>query len=406
MAVFRYTAVDHSGQRIAGEIQGVTREAVVRQLSEAGHFPIDVTEGMVGTPSPGRRAFPAFGRMVSAAEITQFARQLAILLNAGLTLSRAIALIEGEAGSRRLKGLLRQVHADIADGKSLADALETRAGQFPAVMVSMVRAAEASGTLPDTLERIADTREREQRLRAKLVSALLYPSFLIVTAVASLIVIMLLVVPRFKAMLADPGVRLPPATATIIAVSDWLTEHGASAAAGLAIAVVGALVLRRQPGVRRFLDRAVLRLPLIGNLARMSLTVRFCRTLGALIANGIAVPAALNLTRETLGNHAAASAVGAMGRELRKGGDLARLMEASHLFPPIVIAIMRAGEETGGLAKSALYLADMFEQQLDVATQRLVTILEPVIIVVVSAVVAAIVVSIMGAVVSVYDIAL
>jgi general secretion pathway protein F len=355
MAVFHYTAVDRSGQRIAGEMQGATREAVVRHLSEAGHFPIDVSEGMVGTPSTAGRPRWARGRRPSAAEITQLTRQLAILLNAGLTLSRAIDLIEGEAGSRRLKGLIRQIHADIADGKSLADALEARAGQFPPVVVSMVRAAEASGTLPETLERIAEGREREQRLRAKLTSALLYPTFLIVTAVASLVVIMLVVVPRFKAMLADSGVRLPPATATIIAVSDWLNEHGASLAVALAIAVVGVLILRRQPGVRRLLDRAVLRLPLIGNLARMSLTVRFCRTLGSLIANGIAVPAALNLTRETMGNHAAAGAVAAMGRELRKGSDLARLMEASHLFPPIVVAIMRAGEETGGLAKAALY---------------------------------------------------
>jgi general secretion pathway protein F len=128
--------------------------------------------------------------------------------------------------------------------------------------------------------------------------------------------------------------------------------------------------------------------------------------LGSLLANGIAVPTALNLTRDVMGNGEAAGAVAAMSRDLRKGSDLARLMEASRLFPPVVIAIMRAGEETGGLSKSALYLADMFEQRLDLATQRLVTILEPVIIVGVSVVVAVIVVSIMGAVVSVYDFAL
>jgi type II secretory pathway component PulF len=207
-------------------------------------------------------------------------------------------------------------------------------------------------------------------------------------------------------MLSDSGVRLPPATANIIAVSDWLNEHWPALAVGVALATLAALVLRRRPVVRRFLDRAVLRLPVVAGLVRMDLTVRFCRTLGSLLANGIAVPAALNLTREVMGNHAAAGAVGAMSRELRKGSDLARLMEASHLFPPIVIALMRAGEETGGLAKSALFLADMFEERLDVATQRLVTILEPVIIVTVSAVVATIVISIMGAVLSVYDVAL
>ncbi len=405
MPVFHYTALDRGGQRIAGEMQGPSREIVVRQLSDAGHFPIDVVAGDAGAPAPARSLF-AFRRAASAEEITQFARQLAMLVNAGLSLPRAVDLIEGEAGGRGLKGVARRIHADISGGKSLAEALEASSGQFPPVFVSMVRAAEASGTLPEALERIAETREREQKMRAKLVSALLYPSFLVVTAIASLLIIMLFVVPRFKAMLTDTGMRLPPSAANIIAVSDWLEAHWTTVAAALGLTAIAVFLLRRRPGVRRFLDRAVLRLPVVGGLVRMDLTVRFCRTLGSLLANGIAVPTALNLTRDVMGNGEASGAVAAMSRDLRKGSDLARLMEASRLFPPIVIAIMRAGEETGGLAKSALYLADMFEQKLDMTTQRLVTILEPVIIVGVSVVVAAIVVSIMGAVVSVYDFAL
>jgi general secretion pathway protein F len=405
MPVFHYTALDRGGQRIAGEMQGPSREVVVRQLSDAGHFPIDVVVGEAGAPAPARSLL-AFGRGASAVEITQFARQLAMLVNAGLSLPRAVSLIEGEAGGRGLKRVARQIHADISGGKSLAEALEARGGQFPPVLVSMVRAAEASGSLPEALERIAETREREQRMRAKLVSALLYPSFLVVTAIAALLVIMLFVVPRFKAMLTDSGMRLPPSAANVIAVSDWLNAHWATLAAGLGLAAAAVLLLRRRPVVRRFLDRVVLRLPLVGGLVRMDLTVRFCRTLGSLLANGIAVPTALNLTRDVMGNGEAAGAVAAMSRDLRKGSDLARLMEASRLFPPVVIAIMRAGEETGGLSKSALYLADMFEQKLDMSTQRLVTILEPVIIVGVSVAVAAIVVSIMGAVVGVYDFAL
>ena len=405
MPVFHYTALDRGGQRIAGEVQGPSREVVIRQLSDAGHFPIEVMAGEADAPAPVRSLF-TFGRTASTVEITEFARQLAMLVNAGLSLPRAVSLIEGEAGGRGLKRIARQIQVDISGGKSLAEALEARGGHFPPLFVSMVRAAEASGTLPEALERIAETREREQRMRAKLVSALLYPSFLVVTAIASLLIIMLFVVPRFKAMLTDSGTRLPPSAANIIAVSDWLNANWAALAAGFGVATVAVLLLRRRPVVRRFLDRAVLRLPLVGGLVRMDLTVRFCRTLGSLLANGIAVPTALNLTRDVMGNGEAAGAVGAMSRDLRKGSDLARLMETSRLFPPIVIAIMRAGEETGGLAKSALYLADMFEQRLDLATQRLVTILEPVIIVGVSIVVGAIVVSIMGAVVSVYDFAL
>ena len=136
-----------------------------------------------------------FTRSASASQITQFTRQLAMLLGAGLTLSRAVGLIEGETSGHRLKAIGQKIHADIAAGKSLAEALESRGTQFPPVFVSMVRAAEASGTLAEVLERIAETREREQKMRAKLVSALLYPSLLVVTAVATLFVIMLFVVP-------------------------------------------------------------------------------------------------------------------------------------------------------------------------------------------------------------------
>jgi general secretion pathway protein F len=405
MPVFHYTALDRAGQRIAGEMQGDSREIVIGRLSDAGHFPIDVEVRSAGA-STTQRSLLEFGRSASSAEITQFARQLAMLLSAGLSLPRAVALVEGETSGRRLKAVARRIHADISGGKSLAEALEGRGRQFPPVFVSMVRAAEASGTLPAAMERLAETREREQKMRAKLVSALLYPSFLVVTALASLLVIMLFVVPRFKAMLSDSGAMMPSSTASIIAISDWLNAYWPALGIGLAILIVGVLLLRRKPSVRRFLDRAVLRLPVVGGLVRMDITIRFCRTLGSLLGNGIAVPTALNLTRDVMGNDEAAGIVADMSREVRKGSDLAKLIEASRLFPPIVTAIMRAGEESGGLAKSALYLANMFEDKLDLAAQRLVTILEPVIIVAVSAVVAAIVISIMGAVVSVYDLAL
>ena len=405
MPVFRYSALNNAGQRIAGEMHAQSREFVVRQLSDAGHLPIDVVAQSSSGSAP-TRSMLGFGRLASVTQITQFTRQLAMLLSAGLTLPRAVGLLEGETSGHRLRGIARQIHADIAGGKSLAEALEARGRQFPPMFVSMVRAAEASGTLAEVLERIAETREREQKMRAKLISALLYPSILVVTAVAALLIIMLYVVPRFKSMLIDSGVKLQPSAANIIAASDWLNAHLSTLAVGVLAAVVAVLLLRQSPAVRRLLDRATLHFPIVGGLVRMELTIRFCRTLGALLGNGVALPAALNLTREVMGNDEAASIVAAMSQELRKGSDLARPMEASRLFPPIVIVLIRVGEETGGLAKSALYLANMFEEKLDVATQRLVTILEPVIIIAASIMVAVIVISIMGAVVSVYDLAL
>src|SRR5262245_54027499 len=255
MAVFRYTALNQAGKEISGEMEAPSRELAIQQLADAGHFPIAAVAQAGGTAAAARGSLLDFRRTASAAQITLFTRQLAMLLAAGLTLPRAMALVEAESGGGRVQRVAQQIRADIAVGKSLAEALEARGRQFPPVYVSMVRAAEASGTLPEVLERIAETREREQKMRAKLISALLYPSLLVVTAVAALLVIMLFVVPRFKSMLVDAGTKLPPSAATVIAVSDWLGVYWSSLAAGLALAVGATLILRRRPAVRRLLDR-------------------------------------------------------------------------------------------------------------------------------------------------------
>src|SRR5262249_11048577 len=189
-----------------------------------GHFPIEaVPQGEVAAGAT--RSLLGTWRSASPAQITQFTRQLAMLLSAGLTLPRAVGLIEAEAEGSRLARIAQAIRAALASGKSLAEALEGRREQFPQVYVSMVRAAEASGTLPDVLTRIAETREREQRMRAKLMSSLLYPALLMVTAIAALLVILLFVVPRFKGMLVDSGVKLSPSAAMVFAVSDWLDAH-------------------------------------------------------------------------------------------------------------------------------------------------------------------------------------
>jgi general secretion pathway protein F len=402
MAVYRYSAINQAGKHISGEMEAQSRELVIRQLTDAGHFPIEA-DIRSGRAAGANGSSFALLRSASPAQVTQFTRQLAMLLAAGLTLPRAMSLIEEESAGSRMRPIAQQIRADIAGGKSLADALQGRGALFPPVYVSMVRAGEASGTLPEVLERLAETREKEQKIRSKLLSALLYPCLLVVTAIAALLVIMLYVVPRFKAMLVDSGVKLPPSAALVIGLSDWLNDHLAELAIGAVALSLVFLLLRRNAGLRRLVDRLGLRLPLIGALVRMALMIRFCRMLGVLLANGVALPTALNLIRDVMGNQEAARVVAAMSQELRKGSDLAVPMEASRLFPPIVVALVRVGEETGGLAKSALYLAEMFEEKLEVATQRLVSILEPVIIVAISVVVAMIILSIMGAVVSVYD---
>ena len=403
MARYTYTAISRDGSPINGQIEALSPELALRQLTDAGHYPISATDATSHAGLAGKAPWLSLTRPPSAAQITLFSRELAMLLEAGLTLSQSMRMIEAETSNPRLQKLAAGIRSQIASGKSLHDALEASGPAFPPVYVGMVKAAKASGQLDTVLERIADAREREQKLRGKVISALLYPSLLVVTAIVAVLVIFILVVPRFKQMLAGTGSQLPSSTQTIIAISDFLTSHGTTLAAALLALAVLAAVLIRRPAVRRVVDRMLLHAPVIDGLLRTSLTVRFCRTLGILLASGVGLPTALGLTRDVVGNAEAAATIAQMGVALRQGSDLTEPLGRSRLFPSLVVSMMRVGEETGRLSGSALYLADMFESRLEVATQRLMTILEPVIIIAVSVFVASIIMSIMGAVLSLYD---
>lgn len=405
MPTFNYRAIDRAGKPISGQIEAASREAVLKQLTRDGHFPIDAVSGKARAGSANGGGFLA-GLLTDRprpSEVTLLTRELAMLLRAGVTLTHALSLIEAEGGAARVTRLARRLRSAIASGGSLSDAMAAEGETFPPVYVGMVKAAEATGTLDDVLERIAETREREQKLRAKLTSALLYPSLLIITAIAAVILLLTLVVPRFKEMLSGQGNKLPPSAGTVIAMSDWLIAWGDLLAAGILALLLLLLIVGRRPAVKRVVERVMMRLPGFGHLLRMTVTVRFCRTMGVLLGAGVGLPSALSLTRDVIGHEGARALIGELGKTMREGGDFAEVLSRAHLFPALVASMLRVGAETGKLSASALHLADMYEGKLEVAMQRLLTILEPLIIILVSVFVAFVVLSIMSAVVGVYD---
>lgn len=401
MPHYEYTAVDKTGRQISGSLEADTRDAVLRRLSDQGHFPIDAVERRSATTTNG--GFSLFSRAPRPAEITLFTRELALLLAAGQPITRSLSLIEEDAVAPRIQALASRLRTAIASGKAFNEALAAEDGRFPPVFVGMVKAAESSGQLETVLERIADTREREQRLKSKITSALLYPSLLILTAIAAIVLLMILVVPRFKEMLGDQVHRMPAASKAVLAVSDWLTAHAELVGAGAVGLLLLLLFASRQPAVRSVWQRLVFRLPLIGSVARTALTARFCRTLGVLMASGLGLPQALQLTRDVIGNSEAEVLIDGIGLALRQGRDFTEPLAGSHLFPSLVTSLLRIGAESGALADSSLRLADMYENKLETAMQRLVAVLEPTIILLISVFIGFIVLSIMGAIVGVYD---
>jgi len=407
LAQFSYIAVDQAGQRITDTIEAADRAAVLERLQQQGHLAIEVNDAgdldagpasASSRPSRGRRRIPE-------ADITLLTRELSMLLDAGLTLPQSLQMLELQATTPKAAALVKELRLSLADGKSFEQALADT-GAFAPLYVNIIKVAEATGSTKEALARLAEDREREAKLRSSAFSAMLYPAFLIVTAIAAVVVILMVVVPRFKDVIGTGEQALPPSAKFVFAASDWLVANGTWLAVGVVGTAIAIWLLCRIASVQAWFEAVGLRTPVVGHLMRMGLTVRFTRTLSMLLGNGVGLPEALDLTRNVIGNSRIANVIATMGDELRKGQDFIEPLRRSRMFAPLVVNMLKVGEETGSLGKASGHIANMYQDKLETSIARLFTILQPIIILVVSVLIAGIVISIMGAVFSVNDLAL
>jgi type II secretory pathway component PulF len=270
----------------------------------------------------------------------------------------------------------------------------------------MVRVAEASGSLDTVLERIARGREKAQKLKSKAISEVLYPCLLVVMAIAAVVIMLTFVVPRFKDMITNAGGQAPAQARLVIAASDWLLANGQMLALSLAAFIVAVGFAWHRGIGRHQLEVLLLRVPLVGSVLRLNLTIRFCRTLGMLLENGVELPAAMKLVRNVIGNRYAGAVLDEAYDALRKGRSFLEPLSRSGLFPAVVVNMLVVGEETGSLTTALFHMADMFEEKLETAVQRTFTIFEPLIILFVSVFIAGIIISILSAVISINDLAI
>lgn len=400
--LFRYKALTRAGTNLIGEMEAQSRATVLDDLHQLGHFPIEVTEiNASAAESVATTSF--FSGQPSGKQITMFTRELSMLLKAGLPLDQALSFLERDAGSKSLGKLIGRVGSEISSGKSLYEAMSQQGAAFPPIYARMVRVAEASGTLETVLERIAAGREKAQKLKSMAISEILYPCLLIVMAIAAVTVMLTVVVPRFKDMIGDAGTQVPDQARMVIAASDWLLANWQYLLACLASLLF--LVAISWSKIRGAAESILMRLPLIGTILQLTLTVRFCRTLGMLVENGVDLPSAMKLASDVIGNKKAAAALDSSYDALRKGRSFLEPISNAGLFPPVLINMLRVGEETGSLATSLLHMAEVFEEKLERTVERTFTIFEPVIILLVSGVIAFIIVSILSAVISINDLA-
>jgi len=407
MAVFVYRAADQRGRRIDGVMEAPDARMVIERLQRDAYFPMEVTSQVQGRGLV-RLAWPTLGQgQVKARELAALTQQLAMLLEAGLPLDRALGIQEELATSPRIKSITGDVLRSVRGGVSFGDALAKHHPRpFSRLYINMVRAGEKGGVLEVTLKRLAEFLEDAQAFRDALVSALIYPSLLALVGGATVVFLMTFVIPRFADIFRDLGQAIPVPTQILLSASTWLQQLWWAVALGaLAAALAGRVILSTASGRLRA-DRVLLRLPVLGELALNTEVARFTRILGTLLQSGVPMVGALTVVRDMMSNQLLAAAVARLGEGVKRGTGLTRPMIESKAFPPLAIHMVRVGEETGRLDDMLLKAAAAFESETRSQVKRLIALAEPSIILAVGLLVGFIVVAMLLAIFSITDISL
>jgi len=404
MATFQYKALARSGEVLTGEIDADTAREAIARLQAQGHIAISATP-----PKAAPRWTQARWRLLdegpSAREIALLTRELGALVAAGLTVDRALAVLVQVSKAPRLRAILSDALKRVRAGASLADALGAHASVFPHFFANTVRAAEKGGFLGPALLRLAAFLAKAQALRDSVRSALIYPTILLATAGASILLIVMVVLPQFEPLFADARVAPPLQIRVLLALGAILKAHYAPLL--LASVLIGVFARRavKTERVRARLDAVVLRVPIIGDLVKGLEAARFTRNLAMLIENGVALPAALSLAGGVVSNRIVRSIVADAAARVREGRRLADCLAAQGVFAASVTEMIRVGEETGQLAPMLGHAADLLESGFQQTLERLMALLVPVITIMLGLVVAGLVASIVTVLMSVNDLA-
>lgn len=329
----------------------------------------------------------------SRAQLVLATRQLATLVKAGMPLLRALHTISDQVDPGPLRETFAVIARDVEGGIKLSEALSRAPQFFQPFYVNMVRAGEVGGLLDEILLRLADLMEKDARLKARVKAALMYPAFVMLASFAILIVLMVFVVPTFVGMFAELGSALPLPTQILVTVATIMrTWWWAALAAAFGLGLLFRMCARSPTG-KRVLDRMIYHAPIFGTLVQQLLIARFARTFGTLLSSGVPILSALSTVRATVTNSVMDDALGDVAQSLKVGESLARPMELSGVFPPLVSRMIALGEETGQLDKMLVQLAASYEEQVDVALGGLTQLIEPVLIVFVGGIVGFIVIA-------------
>jgi general secretion pathway protein F len=400
MPDFAYRAARRDGSLTQGSVSADTQERAAAQLRAQGLTPLKLQ------PAGSVPVAVAKSGGLSRDRVLNITNELAVLLRAGLPLDRALKVLIDMADEPAQRALLDDLLRTVKGGKGLSQALQAHDDLFSNFYINMVRSGEASGKLAEVLTRLVGYLENARAVRSSVVSALIYPAILLVVAVISVLVMLGFVVPQFEALFADMGDAVPALTRAVIAAGDAIAAWGWLIVLGIVLVVAGLRQYLRTPPGRARRDRLLLRVPVLGMVVFKYQISNFARTTGTLLSNGVSLLQALSIAVNTVDNVELSTALADLVPAVKGGGRMSKALEDNGRFSPLVIQMVRVGEESGSLDAMLLELAKVYDDEVQAGIKRTLTFLEPILILTMGGVIAIIIIAILMGILSVNDLAM
>ncbi len=411
MANFQYSALDAKGEQTTGTLAAASEAEAIQQLRAKGLYPTQINEE--GKAKSKGKAAPIKGKAKAKGpslvkgktgartkpkNLMIFTRQLATLIDSGLPLLRSLTVLEKQEPDPGLRATINALAENVQSGSTFSESLAQHPKSFNKLYVNMVKAGELGGVLEIVLNRLAEYQEKAQKLKNKIVSAMVYPVIVMFIAVGILVFLMIFIVPKFREMFADGDTELPMISQVVFGTSEFFLATAIPFVPNVLFVfiafIVGVFLFNlwgRTTGGRKVIDNLKLKMPVLGDIQRKSAVSRFSRTLGTLVTSGVPILQALNITRDTAGNVVISSAIEKVHEAVKEGETIVTPLQASGVFPNMVISMVDVGEETGQLPEMLLKVADVYDDEVDNAVTALTSILEPIMIVILALIVGSVV---------------
>jgi type IV pilus assembly protein PilC len=414
MPKFSYVAMDSRGKETKGTLDVANQNEAIGRLKEMGYFPTKVVQveakdkgaakakapasgkgGKKGLNSSINIKIPGLSGRVKPKILTIFTRQLATLVDAGLPLLRGLRVLERQERNVTLKEIIGKISISIEGGSTFSEGLAQHPKVFNKLYVNMVKAGELGGVLEVVLARLSEFMEKAEKIKGKVIAAMFYPVAVMIVAIAILGILMVFVVPKFEQIFKDmlPGKPLPAFTQLVLGISNLIKDHAIITSSVLVVLTIAFVIWKRTKSGRYLVDKAKLKMPVLGPVFSKVAISRFARTLGTLVSSGVPILQALTIVKETSGNVVVGEAVTAVHESVKEGETITAPLEASNVFPPMVISMVDVGEQTGALPEMLMKIADNYDDEVDNAVAAMTSLLEPIMIVFLAVIVGSIVIA-------------